>query len=69
PEEPTGPLPVLAAAETACGRVAAAADNGFQDDGFEGRRGDILMRALLEWAVNGNVCEVSTIYLPLVLRE
>jgi len=47
--EPTGPFTIAAAYEAGRVRVVAVADNPFQDDGFEGRSNDVLMRALLKW--------------------
>jgi hypothetical protein len=62
-----GEFDVAAAYDDGCGRVAVVADNAFQDDGFEGRRNDRLMRALLTWVTDGQSCIQHT-YVPLVVR-
>jgi hypothetical protein len=62
-----GIFDVLAGYDDGCGRVAVVADNSFQDDGFEGRRNDRLMRALLTWVTGGQSC-ISEIYLPVVIK-
>ena len=65
----TGPFTIVAGYDTGYGRVAVVSDNGFQDDGFEGRGNATLMRALLRWVTGGQKRELSFAYLPLVLRE
>jgi hypothetical protein len=47
--ELTGPFTIAAASVVGRGRVVAISDNPFQDDGFEWRSNDLLMRSLLRW--------------------
>jgi hypothetical protein len=65
PGDSTGPFTIAAAYDTGFGRVAAVSDNSFQDDGFEWRTNDVLMRSLLRWVTGGQSFDS---YLPLVLR-
>jgi|GEM_PF-1223687 len=66
----TGPFTVAAAVDTSCGRLVAVSDNDFQDDAFEFRANDVLMRALLRWVTGGQECEiVYRIYLPAVFAN
>jgi predicted outer membrane repeat protein len=65
-----GPFSIVGAYDAGCGRLAAVSDNSFQDDGFDDRGNDVLMRALLRWVVGGQVCDLGhEIYLPLVVRN
>jgi hypothetical protein len=64
-----GPFTVVAGYDTGTGRVAAVSDNGFQDDGFEGRGNAALMRALLYWVAPRAKRAPAFVFLPLVLRS
>lgn len=64
----TGMFSMAASYGVNCKRVAALSDNDFQDDAFDYRGNDVLMRALLRWTTGGAACPVSTISLPLIVR-
>jgi hypothetical protein len=68
PGEPTGPFTIAAAYEAGRARVAAVADNAFQDDGFEWRSNDLFMRSLLKWLTGWRAPYDYHVYLPLVFR-
>jgi len=62
-----GAFNVISGYDMGCGRVAAVADNSFQDHSFEDRRNDRLMRALLTWVTGGQSC-LENVFIPLVLK-
>lgn len=67
--EPTGPFVMVAVYESDQARVAAVADNAFQDEGFQYRSNDLLMSALLKWVTHWHPLYTDYIYLPVVLRR
>jgi hypothetical protein len=68
PGEPTGPFTVAAASAAGQGRVAAVADNAFQDDAFEWRSNDMIMRSLLRWVTGWHPTYGHAVYVPVVFR-
>jgi hypothetical protein len=65
----TGKFLVLAEHDRGCGRVAATADDAFQDGAFDDYDNAGLMRALLFRVTGGTPCPGSSeAYLPLVLK-
>lgn len=69
PGEQTGPFTMIAAHERGPGRVVAVADNAFQDDGFEWRSNDLLMRSLLNWLSRRRPPDGNRVHLPLILLK
>jgi len=65
--ETTGPFAIAAAYESGRSRLVAVADAPFQDDGFEFRANDALMRSLLRWLTGqwvdaATTCEPASTY-------
>jgi len=68
PGDPGGPFTVVAAHDVGGARVAAVADNSFQDDAFMSRGNARLMRALLCWVAAHRLPSGHRAYLPAVRR-
>lgn len=69
PGEPTGSFTIAAAYEVGQGRIAAVADNAFQDDGFDWRSNDLFMRSLLRWVTGWRPAYDSRVFLPIILKK